>query len=194
MSQFKFSSLSTSKAVELFQQGRGSKYFVPEGFKPLLIPSNEDSNILNELIDDQQGMAIELLEDWEPQGTKLAKVIVSSKTPIRGRKKKESISHPKRPANAFILYRKHNHSEVELKHKRVCENHTSACNSIISKVIAQLWKMETCEVISSFHKLAEEEKIKHAIKFPNYKYSPRSSRRKGFSSAKTVETSSGNNF
>ncbi|CEG78878.1 hypothetical protein RMATCC62417_13414 [Rhizopus microsporus] len=36
-----------------------------------------------------------------------------------------------------------------------------------------MWRSEKEEVRSYYHRLAEEEKLKHRNKYPNYKYSPR---------------------
>nr|AFQ62783.1 MAT1-2-1 [Hymenoscyphus albidus] len=71
-----------------------------------------------------------------------------------------------RPPNAFILYRKHHHASI------VAQN-PSVHNNKISQIIGKMWSEETDEVTNYFKAQADQAKVEHAIKYPNYQYQPR---------------------
>ena len=48
-------------------------------------------------------------------------------------------------------------------------------NNVISKIVADLWRLETSEVKAVYAAKAEEEKRAHMLKYPGYKYQPRKS-------------------
>lgn len=70
-----------------------------------------------------------------------------------------------RPMNAFLLYRQTKQKNLQFKEKILSKD--------FSKAVAEMWRSEKEEVRSYYHRLAEEEKLKHRNKYPNYKYSPR---------------------
>ncbi|KAK4167420.1 hypothetical protein QBC43DRAFT_297731 [Cladorrhinum sp. PSN259] len=71
-----------------------------------------------------------------------------------------------RPRNAFILYRQHHQATV------VQEN-PGLANPDISKIIGERWRDESEEVKNTWKQLAEEEKLRHQVQFPGYRYQPR---------------------
>ncbi|CCC13644.1 hypothetical protein SMACR_07212 [Sordaria macrospora] len=71
-----------------------------------------------------------------------------------------------RPRNAFILYRQHHQARV------VSEN-PGLTNPEISKIIGEKWRAESDLHKEEWKQLAEEEKLHHQRKYPEYKYQPR---------------------
>ncbi|MDN6541874.1 MAG: HMG-box domain-containing protein, partial [Tetragenococcus koreensis] len=80
--------------------------------------------------------------------------------------------HVPRPRNAFILYRQHHHSKV------VSEN-PGKTNPEISKIIGEKWRSLPSDEKEYWVKLGDEEKKTHLEKFPDYRYQPRRSNKKG---------------
>ncbi|KAK8024031.1 HMG box protein [Apiospora rasikravindrae] len=82
-------------------------------------------------------------------------------------RKKEYASGGPRPANSFMLYRKHVHGEVTAQNPGVK-------NSEISKIIGKQWR-NLPEGEKAVWKLRQEEAAaQHAILYPNYRYTPKS--------------------
>ncbi|KAL0470204.1 hypothetical protein QR685DRAFT_587114 [Neurospora intermedia] len=71
-----------------------------------------------------------------------------------------------RPRNAFILYRQHHQA-------RVVADHPGLANPEISKIIGEKWRAESDMHKEEWKQLAEEEKLHHQRKYPEYKYQPR---------------------
>ncbi|KAH7321199.1 hypothetical protein B0I35DRAFT_209202 [Stachybotrys elegans] len=71
-----------------------------------------------------------------------------------------------RPRNAFILYRQHHHAQVSAEYPDLS-------NPDISKVIGQSWRKEDAEVREKWKALAAEEKLRHQLQYPEYRYQPR---------------------
>lgn len=72
-----------------------------------------------------------------------------------------------RPRNAFILFRQKNHQLV------LEEGSVVRTNPDVSRELGKRWRMLSAEEKNHWIKLAEEEKIAHAKKYPGYKYTPR---------------------
>ncbi|KAI0063194.1 hypothetical protein BV25DRAFT_1765064, partial [Artomyces pyxidatus] len=71
----------------------------------------------------------------------------------------------RRPANAFICFRSHlwngdSMRNVETDHRDV------------SRIAAGLWRKRTSQEQLPFRLIAEEAKLRHARKHPEYKYAP----------------------
>ncbi|KAG6907651.1 hypothetical protein DXG01_008101 [Tephrocybe rancida] len=81
-----------------------------------------------------------------------------------------------RPPNSFFLYRSDRCKEAEFKEK----GGVRLTLSQISKAIGAAWRAETFEIKMLYERKAEEKKLEHSKKFPEYRYQPQ---RKG------VETS-----
>ncbi|KAF7550816.1 hypothetical protein G7046_g7907 [Stylonectria norvegica] len=68
--------------------------------------------------------------------------------------------------NAFILYRQHHQAQV------VAQN-PALPNPEISKIIGEKWKEEEEVVKGNWKALADEEKQRHQLQYPDYRYQPR---------------------
>lgn len=71
-----------------------------------------------------------------------------------------------RPKNAFMLYRQE-------KQKGLPLSKTKLLSKDFSKIAAEMWRRESNEVRMYYHRLAEEEKLRHLAKHPGYKYCPK---------------------
>lgn len=74
--------------------------------------------------------------------------------------------NPPRPPNSWIIYRQD--KDVLFR-----QSHPHLTNGEISKMIAERWGRETDEVKSIYRERAEEEKRKHELLYPGYRYQPR---------------------
>jgi len=81
-----------------------------------------------------------------------------------GKKKKNRA--PPRPPNAFILYRRS-------KQQLVLDEHGEISNNEVSKMIGKMWHNEPIEERVRWHQLADQKKIEHIARYPDYKYQPR---------------------
>ncbi|EIN11947.1 hypothetical protein PUNSTDRAFT_142151 [Punctularia strigosozonata HHB-11173 SS5] len=82
-------------------------------------------------------------------------------------------NHIPRPPNAWILYRKH--MAAMLRQQRLdTPGERPLPQSMASKEIAERWRKESYEVKSQFERLAEIEKHKHAMQYPDYRFQPQS--------------------
>ncbi|KAG9888857.1 hypothetical protein KCV02_g18247, partial [Aureobasidium melanogenum] len=71
-----------------------------------------------------------------------------------------------RPANAFILYRKHHHSDIVARNPGLHNNE-------ISKIIGKMWRDESEPVKKQWKDKAENVKRQHLRDHPDYQYQPR---------------------
>ena len=76
-----------------------------------------------------------------------------------------------RPRNSFLIYR--SIKLQELQDLQAAAGRPALLMSEASKIIGKLWRQEPTEVIRYFEQQAEEEKVAHAVKYPGYKYHPR---------------------
>lgn len=72
-----------------------------------------------------------------------------------------------RPRNAFILFRQKNHQLV------LEEGSVIRTNPDVSRELGRRWRSLSATDKAHWNKLAEEEKVAHAKKYPGYKYTPR---------------------
>ncbi|KAJ3821951.1 hypothetical protein EV361DRAFT_540014 [Lentinula raphanica] len=73
---------------------------------------------------------------------------------------------PKRPPNAWILFRSDMNRALKLKYPK-------ATQSLLSKQISDLWANAIPEVRAEYERRAEAAKVAHHMKYPNYKFNPR---------------------
>ncbi|KAI7817857.1 hypothetical protein BC939DRAFT_382797, partial [Gamsiella multidivaricata] len=66
-----------------------------------------------------------------------------------------------RPSNSFLIYRK--------EHAKA---YAGLVATELSTKLAKAWKNETPERRAYYAMLAERAKAEHAIKYPNYKFTP----------------------
>lgn len=88
---------------------------------------------------------------------------------VKSHSRRQPPGHIPRPRNAFILYRSWYVrqgflADVENDHRE------------ISRIVGKIWKSMTDDEKAPWKDLAEKEKLEHAQKYPNYKYSPNSRR------------------
>ncbi|KAG6868312.1 hypothetical protein C0993_005117 [Termitomyces sp. T159_Od127] len=74
-----------------------------------------------------------------------------------------------RPPNAFILYRSYMTGKLPPPSPG-----TYRKQGDISRMISELWRNESKEVKAQYQQLALTKKLEHEVKYPGYKYSPRS--------------------
>lgn len=89
-------------------------------------------------------------------------------------KSRRSSSHIPRPRNAFILFRQHFHHELFPKNENMLSTLGSfRTNSEISREIGQRWRGLSDKEKQYWHDLALQEKERHKMMYPDYKYIPR---------------------
>lgn len=116
--------------------------------------------------------------DWSPGSSFLASASPSSAAIITSRRqspaqsKSRKIDPPvgfvKRPLNSFMLYRKDRQHEVPTN------NHQS-----ISRIIGDMWRKETAETKNYYDSLAKEERERHQLEHPGYKFQPKKKKKDG---------------
>lgn len=80
----------------------------------------------------------------------------------RARKNDTDENFVKRPLNSFMLYRKDNQQNIPTN------NHQS-----ISRIIGDMWRKETAETKNFYDILAKEERVRHQLQHPGYKFQPK---------------------
>lgn len=88
-----------------------------------------------------------------------------------------------RPRNAFILFRQKYHQSV------FGDSPGRTLNSEISRELGNRWRNLSPEEREHWNELAKEEKINHAKKYPDYRYTPRRNGKKDcdFCKSKTLQ-------
>lgn len=82
-------------------------------------------------------------------------------------------NHIPRPRNAFILFRQQHHQSV------LDEGNVIRTNPDVSRELGKRWRDLSPDEKDYWNKLAEEEKKRHAEKYPGYRYIPRRFGKKG---------------
>lgn len=82
-------------------------------------------------------------------------------------------NHIPRPRNAFILFRQQHHQSV------LDEGNVIKTNPDVSRELGKRWRDLDPQEKGYWNRLAEEEKKKHAEKYPGYRYIPRRFGKKG---------------
>ncbi|CCH42289.1 Sex-determining region Y protein [Wickerhamomyces ciferrii] len=82
-------------------------------------------------------------------------------------------NHIPRPRNAFILFRQQHHQSV------LDEGNVIRTNPDVSRELGKRWRDLSPKEKEHWNKLAEEEKKRHAEKYPGYRYIPRRCGKKG---------------
>ncbi|KAJ3090502.1 hypothetical protein HK100_007434 [Physocladia obscura] len=90
-------------------------------------------------------------------------------TSLNKKRSRVAADHTPRPSNSFMIYRREKQAEILAQYRGQKALH----NNAISKVVADMWREETPEVRAEYAAKAEQEKLQHMIKYPNYKYTPR---------------------
>ncbi|RKO89078.1 high mobility group box domain-containing protein, partial [Blyttiomyces helicus] len=74
-----------------------------------------------------------------------------------------------RPSNSFILYRSHQHSAIASLYGHL----PAMSNSAISKIASMMWQAEDPRVKARFAAKAEQTKLEHLMRHPDYKFKPK---------------------
>ncbi|GAA5974019.1 hypothetical protein JCM11641_008215 [Rhodosporidiobolus odoratus] len=80
-----------------------------------------------------------------------------------------SVNHIPRPRNAFILFRSHAVSTGLIPRSMGITDHKN-----ISQIVGSVWRGLSDEERKKWDELAEEEKMLHREKYPDYRFAPRS--------------------
>ena len=80
----------------------------------------------------------------------------------------QSANRPRRPANAWILYR----SDKMKILKPTAPEAPRRTQADISKLIAGMWKNEADEVKRHYERLSEHAKVEHHAQYPTYRFQP----------------------
>ncbi|KAJ6586418.1 hypothetical protein DFH09DRAFT_977980, partial [Mycena vulgaris] len=78
------------------------------------------------------------------------------------------VTHIPRPRNAFICFR----SAYVKAEKRVSARPGSLDQTVMSRGAADVWRGMDDTARFPYIRMAQEEKAEHALKYPNYRYSP----------------------
>ncbi|KAI5466949.1 hypothetical protein BGZ63DRAFT_449169 [Mariannaea sp. PMI_226] len=89
-----------------------------------------------------------------------------------------------RPRNAFILFRQHQQSKV-------ADANPALSNPEISKIIGEQWHEAPPSVKEKWKSLADEEKQRHQLRYPDYRYQPRRGARAQANRSGTTPTEDG---
>lgn len=100
-----------------------------------------------------------------------APTFASAPAPSECYKRRKAPGHVKRPANAWILYRSDKVREL------AATAGAGAYQPDLSKHIGLLWRGESNAVRWKYERRAKEEKERHAIAHPGYKYKPAPARK-----------------
>ncbi|RIB10335.1 high mobility group box domain-containing protein, partial [Gigaspora rosea] len=73
--------------------------------------------------------------------------------------------HIPRPKNCFMAYREHMQHEVLKKNPGMNNKH-------VSVIAAEMWKNEPEEIKQFWRARAQQLKLEHMAKYPNYKFAP----------------------
>lgn len=158
---------SMKEASQYLDENKGTAYFVPHGFQPILVPQNEDDKTIQTLLD----LSAPAMQVPVPLKHTLLPHYIIRPSKRQKATKQASIKKPPRPPNAFILYRKNQQAHI-------LQQNANLCNNDVSRIIGSMWNGESPAVKQRFHLLAQEMKEKHRAMYPMYRYCPRKSQRK----------------
>jgi len=208
-----FEYIPHDQLLSLFQQKKGTQYFIPEGFEPVLIPSGTQVQPVANLIvhsrqaqrqqqQQQQQQQLQQLQQQQLQKREVVQAVVSLPTTSQSSSSSSSSSpqssesdvrfpslvltrpqgpaprggsntakttkpkKPPRPPNAFILYRRSKQPQIVAANEGISNNE-------VSKQIGEMWHKEPLEEKLKYQRLADEAKMEHMKKYPEYKYRPR---------------------
>ncbi|OLL22479.1 Mating-type M-specific polypeptide Mc, partial [Neolecta irregularis DAH-3] len=154
---------STKDALELVRQNKGSAWFVPDGFIPVLFAEDDESEFLK-LNPRAHTTCIRI--PFSLRESKLPTFIVRPMKRKKSPKPEKVPKRPPRPPNAFILYRKE-------KQPLIFAENDGICNNDVSRIIGEMWKAESSSIKQRYQELAQSARVQHQQQYPDYKYSPR---------------------
>ncbi|CAG8439210.1 7430_t:CDS:1 [Ambispora leptoticha] len=168
-----FEYVSYDRVQVLYEQKKGTLYFIPEGFEPVLVPNDAQAQSVTNLLQSSKQVSAPLnvsrmLPDTDVRLPSLALPcgVAGPQAKPNANNGKSKVKKPPRPPNAFILYRRAKQPGIVAKNQGITNNE-------VSKEIGRMWHEEPIEVRLKFQKMAEAAKQEHMKKYPEYRYRPR---------------------
>ncbi|CAB4487638.1 uncharacterized protein OCT59_021946 [Rhizophagus irregularis] len=96
-------------------------------------------------------------------------------------RKRKNNGHIPRPKNCFMAYREH------MQHKVLAEN-PGMNNKLVSVIAAQMWNKESDDVKQFWKDRAQQLKLEHKIKYPDYKFAPKKKSQKNSMNPTGIKT------
>ncbi|CAI2168617.1 7285_t:CDS:2 [Funneliformis geosporum] len=118
-------------------------YHIPKGYEVLLVPKNNDIS----------------------NNSNVSTLDNKSSSPSSWRKRKNN-GHIPRPKNCFMAYRE------QMQHNILAEN-PGMNNKLVSVIAAKMWNSESEDVKQYWKEHAQQLKIEHMNKYPDYKFAPK---------------------
>jgi len=168
-----FEYVSYDRVQDLYEQNKGTLYFIPEGFEPVLVPNDAKAQTVTNLLENAKPVSAapnvpRMLPDTDVRLPSFALPCGVAGPPPKATSSnaKTKIKKPPRPPNAFILYRR-------AKQPGIVARHQGITNNEVSKEIGRMWHEEPAEIRQKFQKMADAAKQEHMKKYPEYRYRPR---------------------
>jgi len=168
-----FEYVSYDRVQDLYEQNKGTLYFIPEGFEPVLVPNDSKAQAVTNLLENAKPVSAapnvpRMLPDTDVRLPSFALPVgVAGPAPkSTSSNTKNKVKKPPRPPNAFILYRRAKQPGIVAKNQGISNND-------VSKEIGRMWHDEPPEVRQKFQRMADAAKQEHMKKYPEYRYRPR---------------------
>ncbi|CAI2165120.1 18350_t:CDS:2 [Funneliformis geosporum] len=168
-----FEYVSYDRVQDLYEQNKGTLYFIPEGFEPVLVPNDAKAQTVTNLLENAKPVSAapnvpRMLPDTDVRLPSFALPCGVAGPPPKASSSnsKTKVKKPPRPPNAFILYRR-------AKQPGIVARHQGITNNEVSKEIGRMWHEEPAEIRQKFQKMADAAKQEHMKKYPEYRYRPR---------------------
>src|SRR6266498_348989 len=156
-------------------------YHIPKGYEVLLVPKtdseNSDSNTdVNPIPLSPTGSISSASSTCSTSPKTIPpKQTLDNKNPSPSSwRKRKNNGHIPRPKNCFMAYREH------VQHK-ILDDNPGMNNKDVSVIAANMWNNESDEVKQLWRERAQQLKIEHKIKYPDYKFAPKKKAQKNLS-------------
>ncbi|CAG8519517.1 3053_t:CDS:1 [Funneliformis mosseae] len=150
-------------------------YHIPKGYEVLLVPknnNNSDGSNNSNLADNPVPLSPTCSSSASSTCCSSPKFNIpkltldnKSSAPSSWRRRKNN-GHIPRPKNCFMAYRE------QMQHNILAEN-PGMNNKVVSVIAAKMWNSEPEDVKQYWREHAQQLKIEHMNKYPNYKFSPK---------------------
>ncbi|CAG8447817.1 3208_t:CDS:2 [Acaulospora colombiana] len=144
-------------------------YHIPKGYEVLLVPksSADASPSFAGHLSTSPNNVIPLSPAPSESSTQDSPKSSSKPSPPNSSwRKRRNNGHIPRPKNCFMAYRE------QIQHK-VLEENPGMNNKLVSVIAAKMWKEESEEVKQYWRERAQQLKLEHMMKYPNYKFAPK---------------------
>jgi len=192
-----FEYVSQERILSLYQQHKGTQYFIPEGFEPVLIPSDSPLQPVANLLQNGKGLQQQLLLQKQFQHQLLAQknqnvtagpgvllvtpttssdvrfpslvLAARATTPTPRGGAVAKAAKPKKPPRPPNAFILYRRS----KQPEIVAANEGISNNEVSKQVGEMWHKEPADEKSKFQRMADTAKMEHMKKYPEYKYRPR---------------------